>query len=362
MKIVSKLFIIFSLLLASYFINSVSAEGQSVSFTQDSAVRKFVEQTSQKYNIDKNYLYSLLSRTQFLPAVLEKMNQPYEEKPWKEYKKLFVSQERIEAGVAFWFEHRDALAEIETKYGIPADIIVAILGIETKYGVKQGEFPALDTLITLSFYYPPKATFFQNELQSFILLSRIHGFNPEKVLGSYAGALGMCQFMPSSYLYYGISYRGSKQSDLFRNSNDAIASIANYLMQKGWDRDEPVAVEAKIEGRDYKKIIKKDLRKPQAPQYSLENLADYEVYSDDPNDSRMNGYWKAYLVKFDGEKPEYWLAFNNFYVLTLYNNSDLYAMAVYDLARQLQKAYRNYLDIKAKKKIMSDIEQNKKFQ
>ncbi len=221
--------------------------------------------------------------------------------------------------------------------------------METKYGAEQGHYREMDTLTTLAFFYPTKAAFFQKELGNYIVLSQRQHFDPFSVQGSYAGALGIPQFMPTSYLYYGVTYsQDKKKADLFENQDDAIMSVANFLMQNGWERDIPVAVEAKVIGNQYKSIIKTDSRKPLNPKLNLEELANYKVYSDDPNDSRMNGYWKANLMLFKGDKPEYWLGFVNFYVLTQYNNSDQYAMTAYFLGKELQRSYREYLDIKAK--------------
>lgn len=321
---------------------------EETSITQDAAVRKFVHDLSARYPFNTTYLYTILGKAKFNQEIIDKMNTPYEEKSWIDYKKHFITPSKILNGVYFWDEHKHVLEMAEQKYGIPADIIVAILGMETQYGKKQGTFNVLDTLMTLAFYYPPKRTFFQKELGNFLILTHQFHLDLYSLKGSYAGALGIPQFMPSSYLAYAVSYSPSKKPNLFINLDDAIVSVANFLMQQGWERDEPIAVEAKVLGEKYQAILKKDSRKPQQPTLNLEDLAEYQVYSDDPQDSRINGYWKANLMQFKNEKPEYWLGFQNFHVLTLYNNSDQYAMSAFQLGKTIQKAYRDYLSSKAK--------------
>lgn len=349
---------VFALQLSSfsiaYALDPESPDNKPTNLTQDPAVRQFAQKLSDQYHISTSYIYATLSKTHFTPDVIAKMNQPYEAKSWREYHKLFVTKERVEQGVLFWYKNRDVLAQVEKTYGIPADVIVAIIGIETKYGTEMGKFPVLDALSTLAFYYPSRAEFFQKELGSLFMLCYIQHLDPASLKGSYAGAMGMAQFMPSTYLFYGKSYSGSKQVNLFDKDEDAITSIANYLMQEGWERDEPIALPALIKEKKFETILKKDSRKPEEPSLTIEKLAEYQVYSNDPQESRINGYWKANLMYFEGDKIPYWLGLNNFYVLTLYNNSDQYAMSVFRLGKALQQAYRNYLSNKAKENKLTD--------
>ena len=340
--------LIFGFYFATMSIGFAANEGY-YRLTQDPAVRQLVQDLSMKYNFNRGYLYSLISQAHFDDRVINKMQLPYEKSAWLTYKKHFITPERVYNGVLFWYKNRDVLKLAESKYGIPADIIVAILGIETKYGQEQGTYNALNTLVTLAFYYPPKAKFFQKELGAFIVLSHQNHFNPFAIRSSYAGALGIPQFMPSSYLDYGVGYPNLFKANLFSNPKDAILSVANFLMQKGWENDQPIAVSAKLVGKNYESLVKQDANKPIEPSLNLENFAEKGVYDNDANDSRINPYWRANLMKFAGEKPEYWLGFNNFYVLTQYNNSDLYAMTVFELGKVLQKEYRSYLDSQAKK-------------
>lgn len=334
-------------------LNQAMAENETL--TQTASVRKFVNDFSNEYQFSNAYLYQLIGQAKFDQRVIQKMEMPYEAKPWLEYKKHFITPERIALGIKFWSDHKAALDRAEQLYGIPSDIIVAILGMETRYGIDEGEYSVMNSLVTLAFYYPPKAEYFQKELGKFIFLSHILQMPPYSIKGSYAGALGMPQFMPSSYLYYAVNSQGRfKNVNLFKNKEDAIYSIANFLMQNGWERDQPIAVEAKIMGNQFEKILKKDPNKPVDPKNTLEKLATYQVYSDDNNDSRMNGYWSANLMNFKGETPEYWLGFHNFYVLTRYNNNDQYAMTAFFLGKILQRDFRKYLNNKAKDQKMEN--------
>lgn len=308
----------------------------SQSFLRNPEVKQFSKQIHKKYGIPSSYLYMVFKKARYTPIVIEKMHHPYEAKPWYEYKTLFVTQHKAEEGAKFWHKYRKFLSWAKKEYGVPPQIIVAILGIETEYGKKMGQFRVLDTLATLAFYYPERAQFFKDQLKDFILLTYQNKMFPDRIYGSYAGAMGMPQFMPSSYLLYGVDYHGRKKPNIFKDGGDAIYSIARYLKQNGWERKQPIVTKAKLNGRAYKKLLPSSTNSMRPPHLSLNRLAKLGIYPE----KHFAGSLPANLfVLKDKASPQYWLGFQNFYVIKTYNHSDLYAMAVVDLANQI-KAYR----------------------
>ncbi|QKG00672.1 lytic murein transglycosylase B [Aeromonas hydrophila] len=264
--------------------------------------------------------------------VLDTISRPWEAKPWHRYRPLFITPERIRDGVGFWQRHATTLARAEQTYQVPASLIVAIIGIETFYGRQMGRHPVLDSLYTLGFHYPERADFFAKEFAQLVLLAREEKWPLTLLKGSYAGAMGMGQFMPSSYRHYAVDFDGDGKRDLFANPVDAIGSVANYFAEHQWRWGES-AVEPALIGlapvgtllgpapeltQTWAELAAAgiELATPLAPDTPVKLLA---------------------LEQADG--PEYWVARHNFYVITRYNRSPLYAMAVHQLSQAIQDAY-----------------------
>ena len=309
-------------------------------FAQRPDVKKFVKEVAAKYDFTPAYLNNIVSQIKLNPEIITKMRQPYEEKPWGFYRDFFITPSRIQDGVNFYKKYHHILALEENYYGVPANIIVAIIGVETRYGKEMGNYRILDTLATLAFDYPPRAAYFKQELAKFLVLTRQYNLNPLTLNGSRSGAMGLCQFMPSSYLRYGVSFNNSYKipPNLFINPADAIFSAGNFLMQNGWNRYEPIATPVKVIGNGYKKIEKwqgkKSIVHPAIPLYEFEkyNILPAGIFK--PTDL-------AYFLHLQGNTgEEFWLGFNNFYAITRYNNSNLYAMAIYQFAQEIEGAYQ----------------------
>lgn len=300
----------------------------------------FVAETAARFGLDPQWIASLLAQARLRESVVKAMARPAEAKPWHQYRPIFLTEARIHAGRAFLATHRETLARVEAQYGVPAEVIVAILGVETSYGANKGSYPVLDALYTLAFAYPRsgdparveyerrRQAFFRDELAQLFALARETGLDPAALRGSYAGAMGWGQFMPSSYRQYAVDGDGDGRRDLFDDLDDVFASVANYFVHKGgWQRGGPVMLRAQ--------------RAPAAPDFNADvvelghTVAElaargYRVDAALPPDTR------ATVIRLDGaEGPEYWMVFGNFQAITRYNTSRLYASAVWQLAREI---------------------------
>ena len=306
----------------------------------DQARTEFVRTTAARYAVDPDVIESVLAQAEVRDSIVTAMSRPAEAKPWSEYRPIFISQARIDGGKAFLAEHRDALAKAEANTGVPAEIIVAILGVETSYGGNMGSYPVVDALYTLAFAYPrtnqpdkiarenQREAFFRDELAQLFALGKENGFDVTTLKGSYAGAMGWGQFMPSSYRDYAVDGDGDGKVDLFTDLDDVFASVANYFVEKGgWERGGMVTVPA-IRDRKAKDFDPEGLE----PRYTLEQLAARGYRPAVP----VPGEERATLFTLDGvDGKEYWLGFQNFYAITRYNNSRHYAMAVHELAEAI---------------------------
>jgi len=323
-----KVFLLTILILCSFFSEASADAG----FTQRNDVKAYMQWLSHKYQFNPAELAFWFNQVTIQPAIIESISRPYEAKPWNIYQQLFLQDKRIQLGTAFYKQHQATLEKAEKEFGVPAPIIVAILGVETYYGAQQGTYKVMDALSTLAFNYPPRAPFFKKELTEFLLLSRQINLDPTTVQGSYAGAIGQPQFMPSSYRYYAVDFSGEGKSDLRGEANDAIYSIANYLKKNGWRTGEPIAAPAKLRGTAYQSID----TNAKIPLYSMRQLSRLGVtplYYPPVIPEKPIG-----LIQLNTEQqPEYWIAFNNFYVITRYNTSKQYAMAVFLLAAEIQR-------------------------
>ncbi len=301
---------------------------------QPLSVEEFINQMVADHNFKRNDLVSLFEQTEYIPEVINRINAPLEKKPWDYYKNFFLTPERINGGVKYWRQHKETLAKAAQQYGVSPEVIVAIIGIETKYGEETGKFPELGTLATLSFRYPKRGMFFQNELKNYLLLTREYQLPPSLLKGSYAGALGIPQFMPSAYRKYAVSYDGNSDVNLLTNHEDAIASIAYYLRKSGWQANQPVAVPAKIDGKMDRWLVSNDAR----PIYQLKKLEKLGVRSSLPISANPKS---ALIAMHNSDGDEYWLTFQNFYAIMAYNPRTTYAMAIFQLSEAIKKNYAN---------------------
>ncbi len=255
-------------------------------------------------------------------------------KEWREYRPNFVNPERVQKGLDFWQQYADTLALAEKTYGVAPEMIVAIIGVETKYGGNKGRSRVIDALATLGLDYPPRAPFFRKELREFLILSKENGLDPLNTYGSYAGAMGFPQFMPSSWRNLAVDFDGDGKRDLINNPVDAIGSVGNYFKANGWKSGDAVVTRARIISQDYDGIINtKDLKTDS----TLGEIAKKGLIP------RESGSYLAAMpataIRLQGENGgEFWLAFNNFYVITKYNRSILYAMAAFQLSQELKAA------------------------
>lgn len=290
-------------------------------------IPEFIDEMVARHQFKHAELESVFARAQHQPSVIEAISRPATTKPWLEYRMAFVNPQRVKLGLKFWHKYRQILRRAERKYGVPQEIIVAVIGVETVYGQDMGTFRTLDALTTLAFDYPPRVDFFRSELENYLLLAREQQFDLLAVRSSYAGAMGIPQFMPSSYRNYAVDFNGNHKIDLLRENKDAIGSVANYLQGYGWISGEPVAVRAQV-GEE---ICAGEIATPRTlAAWSAAGIAPSVNFAQDKS---------ARLIDFTvAEGKEFWLVFNNFEVITRYNNSDFYAMTVFQLAEELKAA------------------------
>ena len=296
----------------------------SANYSERSDVQQFIDEMVEKHGFDRGQLMEKFAEADRLDGVLEAIAKPAEKVlTWKEYRPIFISSKRIRGGNKFLREHRETLQRAEQEFGVPAEIITAIIGVETYYGRLSGRTPVFDSLVTLGFDYPPRSQFFLSELEQFLLLTREEDVDVKDVRGSYAGAMGMPQFISSSYRHYAVDFDGDGKRDLWNNTADVIGSVANYFKVHGWKPGEAVVVPARVNSSI------EETRNKLKPHTSISDLSREGVFpkeriSDDP---------MATVITFKGDDgKEYWLGLDNFYVITRYNHSAMYAMAVYQLS------------------------------
>ena len=288
----------------------------------------FIDEMVAKHQFNREDMVRLFQRAQRRQSIIDAISAPATRKPWPEYRANFINSRRVNGGLQFWQQYRDALQRAEKQYGVPQEIIVALIGVETSYGRNAGKYSTLDALTTLAFDYPRRADFFRSELEQYLLLAREQEFDLLKVQGSYAGALGIPQFMPGSYRRYAVDFSGDGRVDLLHDPLDAIGSVANYMNKYGWINGEPVTVPASA-GVDYY-AARPPLAKRNAMEWAMSGIKP-EQPTDPDRTSRLIDF-----TVDDGK--EYWLAFGNFDVIRRYNNSDYYAMSVFQLAEALREA------------------------
>ncbi len=322
-------FVAFCLVFNAVQLNVFAAtqEDMAICVSQD----EFIAEMVKRHNFDAASLTKVLKQTIVSQTILDAISKPAEKKlTWHKYRQIFIQEKRINEGVVFMQKYASKLSEAERKFGVPAEIITAIIGVETFYGRNAGSYRVVDALNTLAFHYPKRANFFRSEFEHFLLLAREQGFDPVSLKGSYAGAMGMPQFISSSYRHFAIDFDGDSIIDIWGNPNDAIGSVANYFSEHGWDTGKPVTVKVKVEGNSYKQALKDGLELD----INESDLGKLGIKSD----STFEKNEKLKLIEYELEKNnEYWIAHNNFYVITRYNHSHLYAMAVYQLASEIKQ-------------------------
>lgn len=303
-------------------------------YDKNPQARAFADEMATQHGFKREEVLQVLSKAERQQSILDAIARPAEKaKPWKDYRKLFVTPDRIQQGTAFWREHAATLARAEKEFGVPPQIVVAILGVETRYGRNMGSYRVLDALTTLGFDYPPRAEFFRNQLVEFFLMTREQKLVPEKVLGSYAGAMGYGQFMPSSFRKFAVDFDGDGHIDVINDIDDAIGSIANYLKGHGWQRGAPIVVRATVKEPLAAGLLR-DTLEPVTP------LADYRRQNVQPA-SALPDSLNAALFMVEAEAgSEYWLALNNFYVITRYNRSQMYALAAVQLSEEIAASWQ----------------------
>ncbi|MCC2605630.1 lytic murein transglycosylase B [Planctobacterium marinum] len=296
-------------------------------------VEQFISDTIEEYGLDGKFVRDTVNAASINSKVLEAIARPWEAKPWYQYYPIFLTEKRLERGLAFWQKHRKTLARAEAELGVPAHIIVAIIGVETFYGSYTGTYSVLDALYSLGFHYPPRAAFFKKELGQYLKLVSEEGWDPLAARGSYAGAMGWGQFISSSYRHYAIDFDGDSQRDLLNNPVDAIGSVANYFKQHKWQTGEAVAFKASIGNEQALELVESDL----SINHSWKELSEAGVLLQDTIQPSPDTPAKLLALELE-EGKEYWVVLDNFYVITRYNHSPLYAMVVFKLSEQLRAA------------------------
>lgn len=327
MKIIN---IILFCLLSSWFVSANAASYTQVNYAQREDVKQFIKEMVEQHGFDQAYLENRFARVNRLDKVLNSIAKPAEkELTWKQYRPIFVTEKRRNKGKKFIAEHKDILQRAEKEYGVPMEIIAAIIGVETYYGGHTGKYTVFDSLTTLGFDYPARSKFFKSELKQFLLLSKEENIDVDEMTGSYAGAMGMPQFISSSYRRYAVDFDGDGKRDLWNSIPDVIGSVANYFKVHGWQPN--VAVTYPVEVSNTAIVKKKNALKPYV---TISQLQKQGVAL---NGLALDENQKATLLKLKGKRgDEYWIGLDNFYVITRYNHSVLYAMAVYQLSEKLK--------------------------
>ena len=297
-------------------------------------VAEFVQQLANESSYTEDELINLFNQVKKQEHLFAKLDRPAEkELHWYQYRAIFIKDRRIDRGVEFWLKHRDQLEEVSAKTGVPSEIIVAIIGVESFYGTYRGKDPVFDSLVTLAFDYPRRSKFFRQELEQFLLLAKEQNFDARALKGSYAGAMGMPQFISSSYRNYAVDFDQNGQTNLFDSIPDITASVANYFVKHGWQRDGRVAQPlVAVEDNSVDQIEPGVKPEHHWAKLKQNGLTSQFTIADDTSVALVMLQQKGH--------PEYWAGFQNFYVITRYNHSEMYAMAVYQLAKLIHHKFK----------------------
>ncbi len=287
----------------------------------------FIERTAAEHGLEADDIRAVLAEAEYQQAIIDAITRPAEARPWYQYRPIFLTDTRIDGGAEFWRANEALLADVAERFGVPEEIIVAIVGVETNYGMNTGSFRVIDALATLGFYFPRRGEFFASELGHYLSLAREEDLPLTEVRGSYAGAMGLGQFIPSSYRAYAVDFDGSGRRDLWRSLPDALGSVANYLAEHRWQPGQPIVLAVSEVPESVEPASRLGL------ETSLGELAAAGVAFDS---NGLDDDTAATLVELEtADGVEYWIGLNNFYVITRYNHSPLYAMAVTQLAEAI---------------------------
>lgn len=299
-------------------------------FRQEASYDAFRERMTSIYQFEAAEIDFLISQAEYKPQLLRIMNTPGESKEWYDYRSQFLTESKISKGVAFAALHRAALERAELRYGVPASVILGILGVETAFGSNKGGFRAIDALATLGFGYPRRSEYFMQELAELLLLAREQNTSALNIYSSYAGAMGYPQFMPSSVRKYAVDFDGDGKIQLISSATDAIGSIAHYLAEHGWQKNQPIAQRGKYSGSDDSQIIATDLTKPK-PFAELKQKGLLPSSGTIDDGQLVNG-----IRLIERDAPAYFITYPNFQVITTYNRSRMYAAAVWQLGQAIE--------------------------
>lgn len=314
---------------------SASIAAAPHTYLQDPLFQKMLKEMEAEHQFNRQDLINLFQEVYRRDDILEAMSRPAEKtKTWAEYKPIFVNDLSFTRGMEFWLKHEKTLRRAAAEFKVPEAIIVAIVGVETRYGRFKGKHKVIEALATLAFDHPPRSAFFYGQLKQYLVLCRDLGWNPMDTLGSYAGAMGFAQFIPSSYIKLAIDYDGDKIPDLVNSPEDAIGSIANYFNHHGWKPGQPVLLPGKKVQED-SEAMQALLNKPLEPTTTLEQAAQNGLVLDPP----VSGDFLVRPFTFESPEAEIQFGLRNFFVITEYNHSKLYARAVYELALELEQRY-----------------------
>lgn len=294
-------------------------------------IKAFIDEMVTQHGFSRPRLEGIFSKVQFQPSIINLISTPSSAIPWSQYRSRFVNPQRIKNGVSFWNQHNNILQRANQEYGIPEEIIVAIIGVETSYGASTGKHRVIDALTTLAFDFPKRAEFFRSELVQYLLLAQEQNFDLLSIRGSYAGAIGIPQFMPGSYRKFAVDFDGDGKVDLANSVADAIGSVANYLKQYGWEVGGPIVIQSSVKADHLQEILESGIE----PKHTIKQLQEVSII---PMQSFENERLAALIELKDNENFQYWLGFKNFYVITRYNRSSFYAMSVHQLAEAIRNA------------------------
>ena len=297
---------------------------------------EFVQRASSEYGLPESEVRALLAEAEYKQSIVDAISRPAEGKPWHQYRKIFLTDKRLSQGVEFWKDNKALIAKASKQFGVDEEVIVAIIGVETSYGRNTGGYRTIDALVTLGFYYPQdlssdRSPFFTSELLNYIQLANEEELPADEITGSYAGAMGMGQFMPSSYREYAVDFDGDGSRDLWRSTPDVVGSVANYLSRHGWQAGKPVTHRARASQDAAFDMISRNL----TPTLTV---AQWQEKGFSSSSELSPGLPAAVLKLVEKDRNSYWLTFKNFYVITRYNRSPRYAMAVYQLSQEIKKA------------------------
>lgn len=320
---------------AAFLSLSLCAGNAAADYLARPETQAFIQRMVTQHGFERAELEQVFRQAERKDSILKAISRPAERsKPWYEYRDIFLTSKRIQQGVRFWQANEKTLERAASEYAVAPEIIVAILGVETRYGKNTGSYRVIDALSTLAFDYPPRSRFFGSELEQFLLLAREEGMQPLSLKGSYAGAMGYGQFIPSSFRAYAVDFDGDKRRDIWNNTSDAIGSVANYFARHGWQHDADVITRVELlngSNPGIDELVNSSLK----PEISALELKRVGVSL---NATLAASQSPFALFRMQGEEsPEYWLGAHNFYVITRYNRSRLYALAVFQLGQAIAR-------------------------